>query len=320
MISGSWQRKRAILVCLNQGEFVSGEALAEVLGVSRAAVSKHINALADYGIDICSVKGKGYKLFDPVFLMDEAKLLTNCPNRCFYFDEIPSTNAFLLQYTEELQCGDICIAEFQSAGRGRRGRKWVSPYGSHLYFSMFWHLPLGMSQAMGLSLVVACSLVSVLQQLGADNIGVKWPNDIYFENRKLAGVLIEMTGTADSGCNLVIGIGVNIAMPQQQGELIEQPWSDLRQVISDPDKTLLALTLQQQLRKDLKLFEQSGLAVFTERWHAADIYLGREVRLLVGNESVSGCYQGIDTQGGVVLDTADGLQHFVGGEISLRQA
>lgn len=319
-MSGAWQRKRDILASLNHGNFVSGEALAEVLGISRAAVSKHINALADYGIDVCSVKGKGYKLFDPVFLIDEPQLLKECPNRCFYFDELPSTNAFLLQHTEELQRGDICIAEFQSAGRGRRGRKWVSPYGSHLYFSMFWHLPQGMSQAMGLSLVVACSLVSAMRQLGADNVGVKWPNDIYFENRKLAGVLIEMTGTADSGCDLVIGIGVNIAMPQQQGELIEQPWSDLRQIINHPDKTVLALALQQQLRKDLKLFELNGLTVFAERWHAADIYLGCDVRLLLGNDSISGRYQGIDSQGGVILETADGLQHFVGGEISLRQA
>ncbi|MFQ6372960.1 bifunctional biotin--[acetyl-CoA-carboxylase] ligase/biotin operon repressor BirA [Shewanella sp. YIC-542] len=317
-MSGQWHRKREILAHLNGGGFVSGQLLAQSLGISRAAVGKHIAALTDYGIDICSVKGKGYKLFAPVFLIDAPQLLAHCGNRCFYFDELASTNAFLLQHADELQCGDICISEFQSAGRGRRGRKWVSPYGSHLYFSMFWHLPQGMSQAMGLSLVVACSLVQTLQTLGAHDVGVKWPNDIFFEDRKLAGVLIEMTGTADSGCDLVIGIGVNIAMPEQQGALIDQPWSDLQQIWEHPDKTLLAKTLQRQLCADLRVFEQAGLAAFTARWHEADIYLGKEVRLLLGNNSISGSYQGIDAQGGIILKTADGLEHFVGGEISLR--
>ncbi|MDF0535964.1 bifunctional biotin--[acetyl-CoA-carboxylase] ligase/biotin operon repressor BirA [Shewanella sp. A32] len=317
-MSGQWQRKREILTHLNNGEFISGESLAEILGVSRAAIGKQIAGLAEYGIDVFSVKGKGYKLSNPVFLINESELLANITNRCFYFDEIASTNAFLLEHLDELQSGDTCIAEFQSAGRGRRGRRWVSPYGSHLYFSMFWHLPQGMTQAMGLSLVVACSLVSVLTQLGAKDVGVKWPNDIFFEHRKLAGVLIEMSGTADSGCNLVIGIGVNIAMAQQQGELIDQPWSDLQQMLVNPDKTILAKTLQQQLHKDLKLFEQKGLAAFTDRWHAADIYLGKPVRLLLGNDSIHGRYLGIDEQGGVILETASGQQHFVGGEISLR--
>ena len=131
--------------------------------------------------DIYSVKGKGYRLNGSLSLVDESVLKANISNRCFYFDEIPSTNAFILKHAEDLVSGDICVAEYQSAGRGRRGRVWVSPYGCHLYFSMYWQFPQGMAQAMGLSLVVACSIVSVLQQLGVDGVGVKWPNDIYLK-------------------------------------------------------------------------------------------------------------------------------------------
>lgn len=315
-----WQRKRTILAELNRGEFVSGEHIAELLGISRAAVGKQIAALGEFGIDIGSVKGRGYKLFSPLSLVDGAELVAGCSNRCFYFDEIDSTNAFMLQHSEELQSGDICVAEYQAAGRGRRGRKWQSPYGSHLYFSMHWHFAQGMAQTMGLSLVVACSLVSVLAQFGADDIGVKWPNDIYLAGRKLAGVLIEMSGTADSGCNVVIGIGVNIAMPAAQGELIDQPWSDLRQLAQMPDKTALTLALYQQLLDDLQLFEAQGLSAFQTRWNAADIYQGQQVNLQLGEQVISGEYQGIDEQGGVLLATADGVKQFVGGEITLRKS
>ena len=152
-----WGRKREILTALAGAQFVSGEELAKQAGISRTAISKHIDALEDYGVEIFSVKGKGYKLANPVSLIDEDQLTRSLNHRCFYFDELPSTNAFLLKHVHELTSGDICIAEYQSAGRGRRGRSWVSPYGCHLYCSMYWKLEQGMSQASGLSLVVACS-------------------------------------------------------------------------------------------------------------------------------------------------------------------
>ncbi|MBO2589090.1 bifunctional biotin--[acetyl-CoA-carboxylase] ligase/biotin operon repressor BirA [Shewanella algae] len=315
-----WKRKREILQLLQQGEFVSGEKLAEQLGISRTAVSKHISALTAFGIDIFSVKGKGYKLARSLHLIDKPRLLSAIDNRCFYFDELGGTNTFLLNHVDELSNGDLCIAEYQSAGRGRRGRQWVSPYGSHLYFSMYWQFSQGLSQAMGLSLVVACSLVSVLESFGIAGLGVKWPNDIYLDGRKLAGVLIEMSGTADSECDLVIGIGLNMAMPAELGEQLDQPWSDLSGLEFMPNKTELAINLHKQLLKDLKLFETQGLAAFNTRWQSADIFAGQQVKLLLGEQQISGHYLGVDEQGGVILQTETGPQHFVGGEISLRGA
>ncbi|EGT3628892.1 bifunctional biotin--[acetyl-CoA-carboxylase] ligase/biotin operon repressor BirA [Morganella morganii] len=317
-MSDNWVRKRQILALLSSGQFVSGEQLATELGISRAAVNKHIDALETYGVAIYSVKGRGYKLANPISLIDASRLVKSIDNRCFYFDEIVSTNGFMLSHTTELKNGDVCVAEYQSAGRGRRGRTWVSPYGHHLYFSLFWTFPQGMAQAMGLSLVVACTLVEVLKSFGVENIGVKWPNDIYLDNKKLAGILIEMSGQADSLCQLIIGVGVNMAMSEEQGKGIDQPWSDLSELVDMPDKTALVIELQKQLKRDIQLFEREGLAAFKARWQAADLFYGREIRLLMGEKSVEGICRGVDEQGAVLLETADGVQAFIGGEISLR--
>lgn len=317
-MSDNWVRKREILGLLSSEHFVSGEELATQLGISRAAVSKHVDALEDYGVAIYSVKGRGYKLANPISLIESARLIQSIDNRCFYFDEILSTNGFMLSHTSELKSGDVCVAEYQSAGRGRRGRTWVSPYGHHLYFSQFWSFPQGMAQAMGLSLVVACSLVEVLKSFGVDNIGVKWPNDIYLNYKKLAGILIEMSGQADSECQLIIGIGVNMAMSEDQGKGIDQPWSDLSSLTDMPNKTDLVIALHKQLKRDIQLFEREGLAAFKTRWQQADLFHGKEIRLLMGENHVDGICRGIDEQGAVLLETADGIQAYIGGEISLR--
>jgi len=315
-----WERKRAIIESLNSRGFVSGEVLAKQAGISRTAIAKHIAALEEYGVEIYSVKGKGYKLANTISLIDEKKLTTAINQRCFYFDEIASTNAFFLKNVDELNSGDICVAEYQSAGRGRRGRTWVSPYGCHLYCSMYWSLSQGMAQAAGLSLVVACSLVKALESFKVEGLGVKWPNDIYLNGKKLAGVLIEMNGQADSNCHLVIGIGINVSMSQAQGEKIDQAWSDLSDQEPSLNKTDLMVALQKQLHEDLIEFESHGMKIFLPRWQEIDIFYGKEVKLLMGNNKVFGTCRGIDESGAILLDTTNGLEAFVGGEISLRSA
>ncbi|MCG9723541.1 bifunctional biotin--[acetyl-CoA-carboxylase] ligase/biotin operon repressor BirA [Shewanella sp. Isolate7] len=315
-----WARRREIIRLLSQGQFVSGEALASELGISRAAVSKQVGNLEEFGVDIYSVKGKGYKLATPISLIDETALKASIKNRCFYFNEINSTNGFLLEHVKDLSSGDICVAEYQSAGRGRRGRHWVSPYGCHLYTSFYWQFSQGMAQAMGLSLVVGCSLVTVLRSLGVEGIGVKWPNDIYLNHKKLAGILIEMSGQADSVCDLVIGIGINLSMSPAQADKIDQPWSDLSELAQLPDKTELMIALQRQLVTDLELFQREGLKAFQARWREADLFDGELIKLLMGENSVEGICCGIDEQGAILLKTEEGTKAFVGGEISMRPA
>ncbi|ABE53451.1 Biotin--acetyl-CoA-carboxylase ligase [Shewanella denitrificans OS217] len=317
-MSIQWHNKRQILALLSSDHFVSGEQLAQELAISRSAIQQQIEAMGEFGIDIYSVKGKGYKLATPICLLDETQLLQQLSNRCFYFNDIPSTNAFMLTHGQELKSGDICLAEYQSAGRGRRGRQWLSPYGHHIYASLYWRLEQGMPQAMGLSLVVACSIVTVLKQMGVSGLGLKWPNDIYLNDKKLAGILIELINSAEQACQLVIGFGINMSMSASQGELIDQPWSDLSTLESMPDKTELVIAVHKQLKQDLKRFEAAGLKDFIDAWQADDIFMGREVSLLMAPNEVTGIYKGIDEQGAVLLQTAQGLQAFVGGEISLR--
>ena len=310
----------ALIAMLADGKFHSGEALGESLGISRAAVSKHIKALQGWGLDVYRVQGRGYSLASKLELLDCDKITAQV--KCLKLDLIPvidSTNQFLLDRVGQLPQGAVCLAEYQEAGRGRRGRQWLSPFGSNLYLSMYWRLDAGMAAAMGLSLVVGVAIAEALQSLGADDIKVKWPNDLYYQDKKLAGILIEMTGQAGEAAHLVIGMGLNVAMTEQEGTGIEQAWTNLAQACGSlPERNQLAATLIQRLHETLKQYEQVGLDGFIERWNRLDNYLDRPVKLLIGERVVEGIARGINSQGALLLETEQGLTPYVGGEISLR--
>ena len=171
---------------LADGEFHSGEQLGEQLGMSRAAINKHIQTLRDWGVDVFTVPGKGYSLPDPIQLLNEELIKSQVDTGSVtVLPVIDSTNQYLLDRIEILQSGDACIAEYQQAGRGRRGRQWFSPFGANLYLSMFWRLEQGPAAAVGLSLVIGIVMAEVLRELGAEEVRVKWPNDLYLNDRKL---------------------------------------------------------------------------------------------------------------------------------------
>lgn len=310
----------ALIAQLADGHFHSGEALGQAIGISRAAISKHIKVLQGWGLDIYRVQGKGYSLVSKLDLLncDKIQAQVKCPS----LDLIPvidSTNQYLLDRVGQLPQGAVCLAEYQQAGRGRRGRQWLSPFGSNLYLSMYWRLDAGMAAAMGLSLVVGVAIAEALQSLGADEIKVKWPNDLYFRDQKLAGILIEMTGQAGEAAHLVIGMGLNVSMGEQEGTAIGQAWTNLAQACPAlPERNLLAATLIQQLHQTLEQYEQVGLDGFVERWNRLDNYLDRPVKLLIGERVVEGIARGINNQGALLLETEQGITPYIGGEISLR--
>ena len=316
--------KHKIISLLSAGEFVSGERIGEQLGVSRAAVSKHVKGLSEWGLDIYSIQGKGYKLASPVQLLDQRVIQhqTNVPVELISI--IDSTNQHLLENVHTLSQGAVCLAEYQSQGRGRRGRQWISPFGSNLYLSMYWQLEAGMAAAMGLSLVVGVAVVEALQQLGIDGVKLKWPNDLYYQDRKLAGILVEMSGQAGGAANLVIGMGLNISMPRDV-DGITQPWVSLSEVVEAsettsilPDRNTLAVTLINAWEKALSDYEINGMCGFVERWKRLDNFLDRPVKLIIGTREISGVVKGINEQGAVLLQTDKGVEAFIGGEISLR--
>lgn len=312
--------KLHILKTLSDGEFHSGEALGHDLGISRAAIAKHIKGLSEWGVDIYRIQGRGYQLAHPMQLLDETRLTDSSEPKLELIPVIDSTNQYLLERVNESEKGRVCVAEYQASGRGRRGRQWVSPFGSNLYLSMYWRLDAGMAAAMGLSLVIGIAAVEALEEMGIQGVKLKWPNDLYYQDKKLAGILVEMSGQAGGAANLVIGMGLNIGMPDKQPD-IDQPWTTLNQVCADHrlDRTQLALTLIEHWKTILADYEMMGLAGFVDRWNRLDNFIGRPVKLIMGAREVKGIVQGIDQQGGVVLETDNGLETYIGGEISLRK-
>ncbi|MDV6254428.1 bifunctional biotin--[acetyl-CoA-carboxylase] ligase/biotin operon repressor BirA [Vibrio sp. EA2] len=312
--------KLHILRTLSDGDFHSGEALGQELGISRAAIAKHIKGLSDWGVDIYRIQGRGYQIAHPMQLLDEKRLVANSAHKLELIPVIDSTNQYLLERVNESEKGRVCLAEYQAKGRGRRGRQWISPFGSNLYLSMYWRLDAGMAAAMGLSLVIGIAAVEALESMGIEDVKLKWPNDLYYQDKKLAGILVEMSGQAGGAAHLVLGMGINIGMPDQQPD-IDQPWTTLNQVCADMDidRTQLASTLIEHWSAALIDYEMMGLAGFVERWNRLDNFLGRPVKLLIGPREIHGIVQGIDQQGGVVLETEHGLETYIGGEISLRK-
>lgn len=312
--------RQTLLMLLADGQFHSGEQLGEQLAVSRAAVSKHIQALKNLGLEVYSVSGKGYKLAVPLQLLDQHRLSRElAPNRVELVPVIGSTNEYWLASLAKLNNGDICVAECQTAGRGRRGRPWISPFGGQLIMSMYWLLEQGMAAAMGLSLVVGIAAVEALEAQGFTGVELKWPNDLYLNGRKLAGILVEMTSTAGGPCQLVIGMGLNLLLPQSEQVRIDQPWADLTELGAVNDRNGLVVALSQQLQRSLELFEQEGIAAFSEQWNRLDYFNGKPVRVLMGEQEIHGIARGIDSQGALLLELENGkIKRFLGGEVSLR--
>lgn len=314
-----------IIKALADGGFISGQALGEQLAISRTAISNHIKLLTEMGLDIYSVTGKGYKLSQPLTLLSYDKILSTLPNDSFIpeieiHSLIDSTNSYLLRrLPNQLTQGQVCLAEFQSAGRGRRGRKWVSPFGSQMYLSMYWHLEQGLSAAMGLSLVSALAVSDAIYSLTNIKVQLKWPNDVYLNGVKLAGILIDLEGQALEPSHSVIGIGLNVSMPSKVAEEIDQKWTDLQSHCKDTiDRNALSSHLIQHLIKRLYQHQKHGLNDMLAEWHARDFYLNKRVKLLTGERITKGICRGVNNQGALMLEVNGQIKPIYGGEVSLR--
>jgi len=306
------------------GHFCSGEALGQELGISRAAVSGHVKALLALGLDIFSVTGKGYKLASPIELLHSTKIVAyrtqDNTGTLEVLNVIDSTNQYLKDKLAELGNGHACIAEAQTAGRGRHGRTWVSPFGASLYLSMYWSFAGGYQVVGGLSLAVGVAVVSALNKVGVRDVQLKWPNDIYAQGKKLAGVLIEAEGQMGSACECVLGIGLNVALPVNTSG-IDQPWINLAQISEGAlDRNRLAACLLDELQAALEKFEAFGLQPFLETWRDLDVYRDQHVKLIMGQKVVLGRCRGIDNNGALLLETEGVSRAYHGGEISVRKA
>jgi len=314
-----------LIKALANGYFVSGQELGEQLDISRTAISKHIKALTEIGLDIYSVTGKGYKLSHPLSLLNHSKIINALP-KCDVIPEvevhslIDSTNSYLLRrLPNQLSQGQVCLAEFQSAGRGRRGRQWISPFGSQIYLSMYWYLEQGLSAAMGLNLVTALAVSDAVFSLAGIQVQLKWPNDVYLGGVKLAGILIDLEGQALEPSHSVIGIGLNLNMPAQAAEKIDQKWTDLESHSKRKiDRNALCTMLIHYLLKRLHQHQNEGLAVMLEEWQTRDFYLNKRVKLITGERITKGICRGVNGQGALMLEVDGQVKPVYGGEVSLR--
>ncbi|WP_151705020.1 bifunctional biotin--[acetyl-CoA-carboxylase] ligase/biotin operon repressor BirA [Nitrincola alkalilacustris] len=315
-----------LLSILADGTFHSGRELGERLGISRSAVWKQVQSLAALDIEVYSVRGRGYRIPRGLDLMDQAlfdaALTADVRDQLdlqSFSLEVTSTNHLASAALAEGIGSGIFVAERQTAGRGRRGRSWISPFGANIYFSIGWRLERGVAALEGLSLAVGIALRDALTDLGVPDVMLKWPNDLLCKGQKLAGVLIEVNGDTADQCQLILGIGLNVGMPEQSAQQIDQPWTDLHsQMANPPSRNLILAALVNRLIPMLNSFEQQGFSALHERWAQVDAYYGRAVEIHAASTRLSGICRGVNETGALLLETDRGMETVHGGEVSLR--
>ena len=307
-----------LLKLLKDGRFHSGQALGAALGVSRSAVWKQLQHLeSELNLSIHKVRGRGYQLAAPLELLEHEQMAAG-PWPVSIQESLDSTNAESLRAIDRGQTAPfVILAERQLAGRGRRGRKWVSPFAENIYYSLVLRMDGGMRQLEGLSLVVGLAVLSALREMGIERVGLKWPNDVLVGNKKIAGILLELVGDPADVCHLVIGIGINANM--RVASEVDQAWTS---VFLESGKAInrnsLVSSLNQSLLTYLKRHESSGFAAIQAEWESNHLWQGREVSLIAGVHQVDGTVMGIDQQGALRLRVEGEEKVFSGGELSLR--
>jgi len=328
---------RALLEHLIRGP-ASGDALARASGQTRAAVWKRIEALRQAGLEIAAQPGRGYALAQPLDLLEAEAILAGLPaavrdqvDRLDVAWTLDSTNSELLRRrsAEEAKV-EVLLAERQTGGRGRRGRTWASPLAAHVYLSLARSFGGGLARLGGLSLVAGVAVAEALQANGFEGIRLKWPNDLVIVApdglRKLGGLLVEGSGEHAGPARAVIGLGLNVRMPETSARGIDQPWCDLASLCAatgrlSPERNAMAAALLTHLLPALDTFDAEGLAPFLSRYAAVDALAGEAVTLHGATASLGGTVLGIAEDGALRLRLDDGREQRVhAGEVSVRRA
>ncbi|WP_421552287.1 bifunctional biotin--[acetyl-CoA-carboxylase] ligase/biotin operon repressor BirA [Pseudomonas yamanorum] len=311
-----------LLKLLKDGRFHSGEALGAALGVSRSAVWKQLQHLeAELNLSIHKVRGRGYQLATPLVLLSADEIARHIPPPAWTVhisDSIDSTNAEALRLIEAGRTAPfLVLSEQQTAGRGRRGRKWVSPFAQNVYYSLVLRIDGGMRQLEGLSLVVGLAVMQALRHAGVRNAGLKWPNDVLVGQKKIAGILLELIGDPADICHVVLGIGINVNM--QEADEVDQQWTSVQLETGNAvDRNYLVARLGVQLQAYLERHRLSGFSAIQGEWEQSHLWQGRAVSLVAGVNQIDGVVLGIDGQGALRL-SVDGVEKvYSGGELSLR--
>jgi BirA family biotin operon repressor/biotin-[acetyl-CoA-carboxylase] ligase len=317
--------ERELLLRLAAGP-ATGDALAQGTGLTRAAVWKRIEALRSAGLRIEARPGRGYALAAPLELLDsnviqalmpaEVRLRVAALEVAWSLD---STNSELLRRRTPAEGAAVLLAEQQTGGRGRRGRAWASPVAANLYLSLARHFSGGLARLGGLSLVVGVAVAEALQAQGFAEVGLKWPNDLVVGGRKLGGLLVEGGGEHGGPVRAVIGVGINVGMPEAFAMEIDQPYIDLAAMaLSPPSRNAIAAQVLAQLLPVLDRFDEEGLAPFLARYSRLDVLAGREVLVHSAAGAEPGIAEGIAADGALRVRMAGELRNVHAGEVSVR--
>lgn len=315
---------------LSDGHFHSGEVLAKEFGISRAAVWKRIKSIESrLRLKVDAVPGRGYRFSSSLELLD-ADRINSCLSvrghelvrELSIHQTIDSTNSWLMQQASlAAKSGTVCLAEQQLAGKGRHGRQWVSPFGSNVYLSLLWRFELTPVELMGMSLAAGIGVLRLLKNMNCADAGLKWPNDILWRGKKLAGLLLEVAGEADGPAHMVIGIGLNTQLGLH-AEDIDQPWIDLASIpgVDDFSRNGLVASILESLLDVVTQYQITGLAGFVDEWNEYDLLKGSEVIVRSASQAYQGRHLGIDDTGAIKLQIDGEPRSFYAGEVSLRKS
>jgi len=315
------------LRALADGRLHSGEDMARALGRSRATLSEALKIAPELGVDLFSVRGKGYRLAAPIEFLDAAAIGARLAAegsrvRLQVADQVDSTSTRLLELAAVGAPSGTCLAaEWQSAGRGRRGRTWIATVGGSLIFSLLWRFERGAGHLGGLSLAAGVAVAHALQECGIERTQVKWPNDVVIDLRKLAGILVETSGEIHGPTIAVIGVGVNYRLGDRAIDRIDQPVADVAGIASPtPSRGALLAALLSHLGRALDDFDRRGFAGVRDEWRALHAYQDRPVRVVPPRDApFEARVADVAPDGALVVETSDGRTlALASAEISLR--
>lgn len=317
----------ALLSIISDGQFHSGQDIAAHLDISRAAIWKSIKHLESLGLQIEAVRGRGYRLENQIELLSERKIkkeLSPIAKRCCkelaVLFKTESTSSYLFNRLGSKKIhGDVVLAEYQTNGRGRRGNKWVSPLGSGVCASVAWHFDDAPNVLGLLSLYVGVATARALSTLGIDTLGLKWPNDIVINDKKLGGVLLELRGEASGPVDVIIGIGINYDLPELASADIDKAVTDICRLTEKRlSRNKIASTLLSNIFEILQDLQSGASSSLLDEWRQYDKSVGRRAKLLLPGKEIEGILKGVDNQGSLLMIVDGQLKSFTSGEVSLR--
>jgi len=322
-----------VLDVLSDGKFHSGESIAKTFEISRVSIWNAIRKAEEFGVEIYSVRGRGYKLIQPIKLLKKSNIQQVMGEIHHWFnleifDVMDSTNSYLM---EKAPSGhphaSVVATQIQTKGRGRRGRAWQSALGESLTFSILWRFNGGAATLSGLSLAVGVAIIRSLHRFGMMSALLKWPNDVLVQvgsqYKKLAGILIELQGDMEGQSSAVIGIGVNLKLSKKSLNHIDQPAIDIESVTKDEmDPNLLLGQILKDLADVLGQFNASKFTSLKEEWMSNHVYQNQIVTLSFSDgRSVTGLARGVTDDGAFMIENPSaGIETFSSGEITLRKA